>query len=258
MKPSEIYDELITIGKIGILEYEPKLAALFPRKGSNAWKLYENSLAQNYNSKDLINLFRGLVICEKELKWHCGSTTPAAHLYQDIKSLGLDQDNSLADWAFQYSDNEYIPFGFIRHGEKTAYEYIEWREDFHNRLIQEKLDKEERKKKKLERANLITEEKKRRDDVNKKYYQEIMRLPVKEQIDIILKDDKHIIYFYMPVIYNLLDSDNVEKDDLLKLSFKFGERKMTPFNKRICKLLHYKIITIMYGPRRFNTPETLE
>lgn len=241
MIPTEIYSELIRIGEKGKLEHMPKLAAIFPLKSSNAWKLYENNLAQKYNSVDILNLFRGLVICEKELKWHCGSTTPAVQLYQDIKNLGLDPDHSLADWAFQYSDNEYIPFGFIRHGEQTAYEYLQWREDFHNRIKQEKLDKEERKKKKLERANLIAEEKKRRDAANKKYYQEIMQLPLKEQIDIILKDDKHIIYFYMPVIYNLLDSDNVEKDDLLKLSFKFGERKMTRFNKRICKLLHYKL-----------------
>ena len=253
MLPSIIYKELITIGEVGKLEYEPKLAALFPPKGYRAWRLYDNSLAQNYNSEDLINIFRGLVICEKELKWRCGSSTPAARLYQDIKNLGLDPDYSLADWAFQYSDNEYIPFGFIRHGEQTAYEYLQWREDFHNRKKQEKFDKEERKKKKLERANLIAEEKKRRDAANKKYYQEIMQLPEKEQIATILKDNKHIIYYYMPVIYKLLEKDNVEKEDLLKLSFKFEERKITPFNKRICKLIHSKIRNIMEDTKDFTS-----
>ncbi|MCH5223728.1 MAG: hypothetical protein J1E82_06775 [Muribaculaceae bacterium] len=81
MIPAEIYNELIRIGEKGKLEHMPKPAALFPPKDSNAWRLYENNLAQKYNSVDILNLFRGLVICEKELKWHCGSTTPAAHLY---------------------------------------------------------------------------------------------------------------------------------------------------------------------------------
>ena len=58
-----------------------------------------------------------------------------------------------------------------------------------------------------------------------------------EQVATILSDDKHVIYFYMPIIYKILEYDNVEKDDLMKLSIKFEERKMTPFNKRICNII---------------------
>lgn len=118
----------------------------------------DNFMTANLNNEELIYYFKGLVIIEKELG-SCGSTTPAARAYWEIENRHLDRDYSLADWAFQYSDNEYIPFGFIRHGEQSAYEYIQWREDLHRRLIQEKIDKEERKERQLERAKKLKKRK---------------------------------------------------------------------------------------------------
>ena len=247
MKSEEVYLELIEIGRNGKLKNLSKLRVLFPPKSSNAWVLYDKTLVQKYNSIDLLNLFRGMVICEKELKWHCGSTTPAAHLYQDIIHRNLDPDYSLADWAFQYSDNEYIPFGFVRHGERTAYEYIQWREEFHNRLIQEKIDKEERKKLQLERAEKIEKAKRENDKHNRQLYQKIMGLSPEEQISYILSDNKHNIYFYMPIIIGLLNNRLVTLHDLEKLLEKLKCMKKTPFNKKLVKQIIQKINEISEG-----------
>ena len=241
MIPSEIYDELITIGEIGKLENLPKLATLFPPEGSNAWGLYENTLFHKYNSADLINLFRGLVICEKELKWHCGSTTPAAHLYQDIKNRGLDPDYSLADWAFQYSDNEYVPFGFIRHGERTAYEYIQWKEDYHNRIIQEQIDKEGRKKRKLEGARKIQEEKRNIDNANRELYAQIQKLTPEKQVETILSDSEHNILFYLPIINSLIDSSSVSQTILKPIVDRLQTLKPTPTNKKLINQILSKV-----------------
>lgn len=241
MVPTEIYHELIAIGDKGILNYMPKLSILFPPNGSNAYSLYHNDLSAQFDSEDLINLFRGLVICEKELKWHCGSTTPAAHLYQDIKNRGLDQDYSLADWAFQYSDNEYVPFGFIRHGERTAYEYIQWREDYHNRIIQEQIDKEGRKKRKLEGARKIQEEKRNIDNANRELYAQIQKLTPEKQVETILSDSEHNILFYLPIINSLIDSSSVSQTILKPIVDRLQTLKPTPTNKKLINLILSKV-----------------
>lgn len=181
-----------------------KLEVYFPKKSSKAYHIYDSLNIDTIPDSILIYLFKGLVISEKELSQHCGSTSPSIHVYQHINSRNLDTEYTLADWAFQYSDNEYIPFGFIRHGEKTAYEYIQWREDYHNRLIQEKLNKEYRKERQLERAKRIAQEKQLKDKANHEYYERLMKLPPHEQVETILSDKQHVLYFYMLVIYQLL------------------------------------------------------
>ena len=140
---SNIKKTVIHIGSLLKIEKIQCIEILMRREPFYYWG--DKLIVSKLTDSELLDYFKGLVIIEKEIGSY-GSTTPVARAYSEIENRGLDSDHSLADWAFQYSDNEYIPFGFIRHGERTAYEYIQWREDFHNRLIQEKLNKEERKK----------------------------------------------------------------------------------------------------------------
>ncbi|MBD5361210.1 MAG: hypothetical protein HDR81_00150 [Bacteroides sp.] len=240
-----VYSELIQIGRDLSLEKCLEVQKFFPAGSSEAWLLYNQSLTEQYSYEDLINLFRGLVICEKELQWHCGSTTPASHLYQDIKNLGLDIDDSLADWAFRYSDNEYVPLGFIRHGEESAYEYLQWREDYLSRINLEQEEKKTRKNLQLERAKKISEEKKKRDEAIRAFHSHIIQLPIKEQIDTIIADDKHTLYFYIPVIYALLNRKDVTIDDLEKLVHRIEDMKSTPFRKKVIQLILKKMSSLM-------------
>lgn len=242
---SSVYSELILIGETNSLKNKDVILKNFPIGSSEPWKLYNSTLTTHYSPNELISLFKGLVICEKELQWHCGSTTPAAHLYQDIKNLGLDPDHSLADWAFQFSENEYIPYGFIRHGEKTAYEYLQWRENFHKRVYQERISKEERKRLQLERAKKIAEEKKERDADIHDYYSRVMGLTPREQVDVIISDQQHLFYFYMPIIDSLLNRKDITTDDLEKLLFKLEDMKETPFRKKVANRIVEKLQSLI-------------
>lgn len=186
------------------------------------------------NDEDIIYVFKGIVVCEKYFG-SCGSCTPASRIYYEIRRRGLDPDYVLADWAFQYSDNEYIPFGFRRHGEKTAYEYIQWKEDLYARIAQEQLDSQYRKEQQLKRAEEISEKKRQKDALAKDLYQKIMNLPPSEQIQYIVKDSDHNILFYMPIINNLMGRKDVLQRDWEVLLRHLSQLKVTPFNKRLIK-----------------------
>ena len=236
-----IKSELISIGRSGFIGDESPLITYFPYGSNDAYRIYEILPINALSDCHLTLLFKGLVIAEKELSWKCGSTTPAAHIYQHIDLRGLDIDYSLADWAFQYSDNEYVPFGFIRHGERTAYEYIQWREDLHARICQEQLDASNRKMQQLKRAREIQEKKRQTDALARNLYQKIRNLPPNEQIHTIVNDSEHNILFYMPVINVLMKRSDVSHQDWRVLLRQLFQLKVTPFNKRLINKIVSKL-----------------
>lgn len=192
------------------------------------------------NDDEIIYVFKGTVICEKYFG-SCGSATPASRIYDEIRRRGLDTNYTLADWAFQYSDNEYIPFGFIRHGEKTAYEYIQWRENLYARIAQEQLGAQNIKAYQLKRAQEISEKKRQTDALAHNLYKKIMNLPPNEQIRYIVDDTTHNILFYMPVIHGLMGRTDVLQQDWEVLLQCLSQLKVTPFNKRLIKNISSKL-----------------
>lgn len=236
-----IKSELIFIGATGLIADKSPIKSYLPKGSSGAYHIYDMIDIDAINDNDLILLFKGLVIAEKELSWHCGSTTPAAHVYQHINSRNLDVECALADWAFQYSDNEYIPFGFIRHGEKTAYEYLHWREDFHRRIIQERFDAEARKEERLKRAEKIALQKKLSDALTRERYNEIMQMEPLKQVQTIVDDSSRNLLYYMPVINGLLQRADVPNQCWHILLEAFSVLKSTPFNKRLKKDISKRI-----------------
>lgn len=89
--------------------------------------LYQLESHINFEMLDdqtLLLVFVGLVRIETDLKFKQGSTTPIWKIYAIIEQRGLDPHLLYANWAFQYADNEYVPFGFgNRKGCLTAFEY---------------------------------------------------------------------------------------------------------------------------------------
>lgn len=236
-----IKSELISIGKVESIDDKSSLICFCPYGSSEAYRIYDMLDIDALADKDLILLFKGLVIAEKELSWKCGATTPASRIYDEICRLGLDTDYALADWAFQYSDNEYIPFGFIRHGEKNAYEYLKWREDFNLRIFQERADAETRKEERLKRAKDIAMQKKRLDTIDSERYNKIMQLEPFEQVQTIVNDDLHILLYYMPVINELLKRTDVPNQCWRTLFGAVSLLKDTPFNRRLKKVISKRI-----------------
>ena len=135
----EIKEAVVRVGLNSKIEDKHELTQLMSLKSFHSWG--DRIVVERLNDSDLLNYFKGLVVIEKELNVD-GSTTPAVRSYREIEKRNLDHDYVLADWAFQYSDNEYIPFGFRRNGAQTAYEYIQWREDLFNRIKKPPLTEE--------------------------------------------------------------------------------------------------------------------
>lgn len=153
----------------------------------------------------------------------------------------MDNNYSLANWAFQYSDNDYIPFGFVRHGEKTAFEYVQRRNEHNRRLLKEKNDAANKKEHRLKRANQIISQKSMRDAENRGIFEAIKQLPAHQQIEIIIDDPNYQVLYYMPVISTLLHREEVEKSSWLLLLHRFQEMDATPFNLRMIKVIKEKI-----------------
>jgi hypothetical protein len=83
-------------------------------------KFYPNSLSEiedfiNFSQlgdKELALIFIGLVRIETEMQFCWNATSPAIKLYHLIEQRELDRHLIFANWAYQYSQNMYIPFGF--------------------------------------------------------------------------------------------------------------------------------------------------
>lgn len=90
-------------------------------------RLYQLENHVNFGMLDdqiLLLVFVGLVRREIDLKFKQASTAPVWRIYAIIEQRGLDPHLLCANWAFQYADNDYIPFGLgSRKGCCTAYKY---------------------------------------------------------------------------------------------------------------------------------------
>lgn len=74
--------------------------------------------------KQLVWLFKGMVILERELNWYGGRTSAAIDIYKIIQKRGYDRDHNVADWALRNSDNPWIPFGEEYHGKRAIDDYF--------------------------------------------------------------------------------------------------------------------------------------
>ncbi len=81
----------------------------------------------DFNSLDdssLVLTFIGMVRIETEMNFRCESTSPALKTYKIISERGIDHHLLIANWAFQYANNDYIPFGIPdRRGSTTAFQF---------------------------------------------------------------------------------------------------------------------------------------
>ena len=114
---------LRSVGAKGCLDEDDRFAFKrkdeINRKTSVFWK----SIAEKLSKQDLENLFRGLVIVERELNWIGGSVAGAIWVFREYKQRFADSSIELANWALKNRGrNLYIPFGGLTH----AANYHEW------------------------------------------------------------------------------------------------------------------------------------
>lgn len=104
-----------------------KLHDYINRLPYEAWR---NTRKEFEDDIQLIWLFKGLVIIERETQWLGGSVAGAIWVYKMIQEANLDKDYLIADYGLRNCDNPYIPFGSAYYGKRTIQDYFE-----HNQKI---------------------------------------------------------------------------------------------------------------------------
>ena len=136
----------IEIGRTGIVsELAMELGKKIVPKWSNEWECLDDN--------ELVYYFKGVVILEDQLfpgGAGIGSATSTKFIYRTIQERHLDEEYSLADWAFQYASNPYVPFDTgNRHGAKTVFELFEWQNNYSKMREKEQRDAMIRKEEKI-------------------------------------------------------------------------------------------------------------
>ena len=107
---NNVIDLLKSVGVKGYLAEDDCLALVrkdwINRRGKEFWK----PIAEPLSKPDLENLFRGLVIAERELKWLGGSGASAIWIFHAYQRRFEDASIELANWALiNRGRNLYIP-----------------------------------------------------------------------------------------------------------------------------------------------------
>jgi hypothetical protein len=127
-----IIDLLKSVGGKGCLDDDN--CSAFVRKDwiNRRNKKFWGPIAESLSKSDLENLFRGLVIAERELKWVGGSGASAIWIFLIYQKRFENASIELANWALtNRGRNSYIPFG----GRTDVNSYDEW-------IIEKKLKKQ--------------------------------------------------------------------------------------------------------------------
>lgn len=239
----EIIENLIKLGK-DFHDLPDSTLNKLKSLGCNAYIIANH--VENLTDNDLLNLFKGIVLFElkysKTVMGDCGygSTTPAPYIYAIIEKRGIDKDLQWANWAFQNSDNPYIPFGSRnRFGAKTAHEYImlqllrENERQHHQQLLEEQIliTKKIRKVSKQLKIKM--------HDNKIKYEREISDiinlLTPKDQIKFILSNESHNIFFFMHLIEKLLTQDSINDALWMKVKEKIEKYRDTKYKRKLIK-----------------------
>ena len=107
----KIFDLLRSIGAKGCLDKDDRFSLVrkdwINRRAKNFW----NPIAESLSKPDLENLFRGLVIAERELNWIGGSGASAIWVFHVCQRRFEDASIELANWALiNRGRNPYLPF----------------------------------------------------------------------------------------------------------------------------------------------------
>ena len=96
------------------------------------------------NITNLVHLFKGLVLCERDFNWGGGSVASNIQVFQAIKDHSFikaspEKFNEIIDWALKNrGTNGYTPFGSWRyHGCRSLEDMISWDQDRKDRIAKQ-------------------------------------------------------------------------------------------------------------------------
>lgn len=189
-----------------------------------SWQQYTTTL----DDIDLIDLFKGLVITERELKWIGGSVAGAIWIYRVIQERKLDSKYEIADFGLRNCENPWIPFGSSYYGNRTITNYF----SFLNEKVKVSTVKAERYNKVLKRvegrkekrveaiAELRKLSKVQRGEILKELLEKHSSSTIIQRLKIIAEDKKYPPEYYPLEWINLTQEEiqNLPKD-LIKILY---------------------------------------
>ena len=227
---------LIEIGTVQEINSEQKLYLSkldeINRQTNKVW----NSIIIDLDDENLVKLYKGIVIVEKELKWIGGSVAGGIWVYKEISKRKIDENFLIGDWTLSITNNSYLPFGSTNYDAKTIVEYFnrKWN-NYHRREI-EKIAKEIRNlnEDKIGLENTIERQQNEIDDL--KYRNSLLSKSNIEIANIIISDNSKSIYFYSTEIEKIINDKSIGKEIYEQIFSRFKEKE-----KRNIKALKAKL-----------------
>ena len=192
----------------------------------------------------LIEIFKGIVVAEKHFQWRQGSAATGVWLYREISKRKIDLDLEHGNWAFLYTDNFYVPFGFagnIRAQSKDAYDYVrnsqmQYSLDLTSDTIKKinsyssYLDQRTIEELKVENATLMRKLSDKEEEITKANTEKEnlkLRLTLSKKSNIekakyIIENHTKIIYFFSDEIEQIIADNNVPIELLERIKDKFN------------------------------------
>lgn len=205
--------------------------------------------AEHLSDIDLVFLFKGLVIVEREIKWSGGSVAGAIWIYRIIQERRLDKEFEIADFALKNCDNPWIPFGDSYYGKRTVKDYFNYQEK-KARISQEKAERynkvlkrvEGRKKKRIAAiAELRSLDKKTRGQIRKELLDKYVNASTKEKLVLIANDEKYPPEYYPTewIIIPTTEIDSLPMDLIKRLYDKLSTKTKGPWKRFAAEILKY-------------------
>jgi hypothetical protein len=220
-----IIEILIGIGDLEIIN--PNQTSTLSKLGEINRQSYKYWIAETriFNDNEIISLFKGIVIAEKELDWAGGSVAGGIWIYKEIIKRDLDKNYSIANWALSITNNDYMPFGSTNYNAKNIVDYFGRKSGIYHQKDLEKKNKEIRilNEKVIGLANKIIGLKK-----------QIEELKIKKSFDdksnneiaiIIIEDNSKPVYFYFSEIKNIIRDPTISLDNLKLILNKFKTKE---------------------------------
>jgi len=197
------------------------------RLGISEWK----SILKDLNDADIVSLFKGMVIAEKQLNWSVGSVAGGIWIYKEIQKRKLDDHYQIANWALKNTNNEYVPFGTVNHGKKNAVDYFLMRQRYSH---QKEIENRNREINLLQRkiVGLEKQLKQKEDYIAEiKERHELSKLSGNELIQFIIEDKEKPIYYYTKELERLVDDDKTNDHYLRQIFARFKEKEKGNINR---------------------------
>lgn len=216
---SQDIQELISAGKTSdkldqvVLKYF-KPRDFINRQHGNTWR----ELVANLSDTDLIFVFKGLVLLEKELNWIGGSVAGAIWVYGVIQSRGLDKEYKIADFGLRNCDNPWVPFGGSYYGKRTIEDYFSYRTakaneskrkaDRYEKILRRVEGRKERRTEAIAELRKLSPE--IRGEIRNELKEKHKNSTIIERLELIASDNRFPPEYY-PVEWITISKDEIDK-----------------------------------------------